>query len=31
MIESLLPENLIEVKIEVQDDESRLITAQKPG
>lgn len=31
MIESLLPENLVEVRIEVQDDESRLITAQKPG
>ena len=28
MIESLLPENLVEVKIEVQGDESRLITAQ---
>ena len=29
MIESLLPENLLIVKIEVQDDESRLITAHK--
>ena len=28
MIESLLPDNLVEVKIEVQEDESRLITAQ---
>jgi len=29
MIESLLPENLIEVRIEVNDDESRQITARK--
>lgn len=29
MIESLLPENLVEVKIEVLDNESRMITARK--
>ncbi len=29
MIEPLLPENIVEVKIEVGDDESRLITANK--
>ena len=28
MIETLLPENLVEVKIEVQEDGSRTITAQ---
>ncbi|WP_319479845.1 tRNA (adenosine(37)-N6)-threonylcarbamoyltransferase complex ATPase subunit type 1 TsaE [uncultured Draconibacterium sp.] len=27
MIESLLPEKMVEVKIEVQDDDTRLITA----
>ena len=27
MIESLLPDNIIEVKIETQEDESRIITA----
>jgi len=31
MIEPLLPENIVEVKIEVGDDQSRLITAQKIG
>ena len=31
MIEPLLPENFVEVKIEVEDDEGRLITAQKIG
>jgi tRNA threonylcarbamoyladenosine biosynthesis protein TsaE len=29
MIESLLPENMVEVRIEVNEDESRRITAQK--
>jgi tRNA threonylcarbamoyladenosine biosynthesis protein TsaE len=29
MIESLLPENLLEVKIETQEDNTRLITAKK--
>jgi len=29
MIESLLPENLVEIRIEVNDDESRQITARK--
>ena len=29
MIESLLPEKMVEVKIEVQDDDTRLITAQE--
>lgn len=29
MIEPLLPENLVEVKIEVAEDDSRQITAQK--
>lgn len=29
MIESLLPENLVEVRIEVQEDESRRISAKK--
>ena len=29
MIESLLPENIVEVKIEVQEDESRLISAKR--
>ena len=29
MIESLLPEKMVEVKIEVQDDNTRLITAQE--
>ena len=28
MIESLLPENLVEVRIEVKDDESREVSAQ---
>jgi len=31
MIEPLLPENFVEVKIEVQENERRLITAQKIG
>lgn len=29
MIESLLPEKMVEVKIEVQEDNTRLITAQE--
>ncbi|WP_321370299.1 tRNA (adenosine(37)-N6)-threonylcarbamoyltransferase complex ATPase subunit type 1 TsaE [uncultured Draconibacterium sp.] len=29
MIESLLPEKMVEVKIEVQDDDSRVISAQE--
>ncbi|WP_297097012.1 tRNA (adenosine(37)-N6)-threonylcarbamoyltransferase complex ATPase subunit type 1 TsaE [uncultured Draconibacterium sp.] len=29
MIESLLPEKMVEVKIEVQEDDTRLITAQE--
>nr|WP_321354122.1 tRNA (adenosine(37)-N6)-threonylcarbamoyltransferase complex ATPase subunit type 1 TsaE [uncultured Draconibacterium sp.] len=29
MIESLLPEKMVEVKIEVQEDNNRLITAQE--
>ena len=29
MIESLLPDTIVEVRIEVQDDESRIITAEK--
>nr|WP_319572313.1 tRNA (adenosine(37)-N6)-threonylcarbamoyltransferase complex ATPase subunit type 1 TsaE [uncultured Draconibacterium sp.] len=29
MIESLLPEKMVEIKIEVQDDDTRLITAQE--
>lgn len=29
MIESLLPDKMVEVKIEVQEDESRMITAQE--
>lgn len=29
MIEPLLPDNIVEVKIEVQDDESRVITAAR--
>ena len=29
MIESLLPEKMVEVKIEVQDDDTRLIIAQE--
>ncbi len=29
MIEPLLPDNIVEVKIEVGDDDSRLITANK--
>ncbi len=28
MIESLLPENIVEVRIEAQDDDTRLITAR---
>lgn len=28
MIETLLPENIVKVKIEVQEDESRIISAQ---
>ncbi len=29
MIDPLLPDTIVEVKIEVQDDESRIITAEK--